>query len=117
MAQERRRIFIVGLRDDLGLEYQFPEPTHGTNRANSHTTMKDAIGDMPEWPEGEFYDREFHWYYLSREPRRESDKLSKTIVANPRHMPLFIAMIICSSHVFNSAKFIFKFGKPFSVGN
>ena len=27
VAQERRRIFIVGLRDDLGLEFQFPEPS------------------------------------------------------------------------------------------
>ncbi len=88
VAQERRRIFIVGLRDDLGMEYQFPEPTHGTNWASPHATMKDAIGDMPEWPEGEFYDREFHWYYLSRDRRRDWDKLSKTIVANPRHMPL-----------------------------
>ena len=88
VAQERRRIFIVGLRDDLGMEYQFPEPTHGTNRVNPHATMKDAIGDMPEWPEGEFYDREFHWYYLSRDRRRDWYTLSKTIVANPRHMPL-----------------------------
>ena len=43
---------------------------------------------MRKWPEGEFYDREFHWYYLSRDRRRGWDESSKTIVANPRHIPL-----------------------------
>ena len=88
VAQERKRIFIVGLRDDLGLEYEFPEPTHGEGREADRLTIRDAIGDMPEWPEGEFYARDFHWYYLSRDRRRGWDQPSKTIVANPRHMPL-----------------------------
>lgn len=88
VAQERKRIFIVGLRDDLGLEYEFPEPTHGEGRGMAHLSIRDAIGDMPEWPEGEFYARDFHWYYLSRDRRRGWDQPSKTIVANPRHMPL-----------------------------
>lgn len=88
VAQERRRIFIVGIREDLGLEYQFPTPTHGLASSQPHITIQQAIGDMPEWPEGEFYAREFHWYYLSRDRRRDWGELSKTIVANPRHMPL-----------------------------
>lgn len=88
VAQERKRIFIVGVRDDLGVDYEFPEPTHGEGRAAAHLTIRDAIGDMPEWPEGEFYARDFHWYYLSRNRRQGWDQASKTIVANPRHMPL-----------------------------
>lgn len=88
VAQERRRIFIVGIRDDLGLDYDFPEPTHGEGRANPRVSIRDSIGDMPEWPEGEFYAREFHWYYLSRNRRQDWTEASKTIVANPRHMPL-----------------------------
>lgn len=88
VSQERRRIFIVGLRDDLGLEYEFPRPTHGLGHAQAYTTLREAIGDMPEWPEGEFYDLDFHWYYLSRDRRRGWEEISKTIVANPRHMPL-----------------------------
>ncbi|QEL64786.1 DNA (cytosine-5)-methyltransferase 1 [Oryzomicrobium terrae] len=88
VAQERKRIFIVGLRDDLGVEYEFPEPTHGEGRGAAHLTIRDAIGDLPEWPEGEFYARDFHWYYLSRDRRRDWGEASKTIVANPRHMPL-----------------------------
>lgn len=88
VAQERKRIFIVGLREDLGLEYEFPKPTHGVGREAMHLTIRDAIGDMPEWPDGEFYARDFHWYYLSRNRRQGWDQASKTIVANPRHMPL-----------------------------
>ena len=88
VAQERRRIFIVGLRNDLGMEYQFPLPTHGPDLAQPHVVLRDVIGDLPEWPEGEFYDLDFHWYYLSRDRRRGWAQTSKTIVANPRHMPL-----------------------------
>ena len=88
VPQERRRIFIVGIRQDLGVEYTFPEPTHGVGRAQANITIRDAIGDLPEWPEGEFYDADFHWYYLSRNRRRDWDDISKTIVASQRHMPL-----------------------------
>lgn len=88
VAQERKRIFIVGIRDDIDIEYNFPLPTHGPSGTYPYKTIRDAIGDLPEWPEGEFYDRDFHWYYMSRDRRRSWNELSKTIVANPRHMPL-----------------------------
>lgn len=85
VAQERRRIFIVGMRSDLGVAYQFPQPTHA---AHTRLTISQALHGMPEWPAGEFYAREFHWYYLSRNRRRGWAEVSKTVVANPRHMPL-----------------------------
>ena len=88
VAQDRRRIFIVGIRKDLAASYEFPMATHGTPGGPPKTTIRDAIGDMPQWPEGEFYARSFHWYYLSRDRRRDWDEQSKTVVANPRHMPL-----------------------------
>lgn len=88
VAQERRRIFIVGIRNDFGVEYEFPTPSHGTGQQLPIVTIRDAIGDMPQWPEGEFYDLPFHWYYLSRDRRNGWDEASRTIVANPRHMPL-----------------------------
>lgn len=87
VAQDRKRIFIVGIRSDFGTDYQFPLPTHG-NSLMPHTTIRDAIGHLPEWPVGEFYDSDFHWYYLSRNRRQDWEQISKTIVANPRHMPL-----------------------------
>ncbi len=88
VAQERKRIFIVGVRDDLDFEYQFPSPTHGEGLGSPTLTIREALRYMRHWPEGEYYEREFHWYYLSRDRRRGWDEPSKTIVANPRHMPL-----------------------------
>jgi DNA (cytosine-5)-methyltransferase 1 len=88
VPQQRKRIFIVGTRDDLGVDYNFPVPTHGEGTGQPHITIRQAIGDLPEWPVGEFYDIDFHWYYMSRNRRQGWDETSKTIVANPRGMPL-----------------------------
>ena len=88
VAQERKRIFIVGIRDDFDVEYEFPKATHGVGFDRRFKSIKDAIGDLPIWPDGEFYAREFHWYYMSRNRRQNWNDASKTIVANPRHMPL-----------------------------
>lgn len=88
VAQSRRRIFIVGIRNDFDAEFEFPVPTHGDGMENPYSTIHEAIGHLPEWPEGEFYDHDFHWYYMSRNRRQDWNDLSKTIVANARHMPL-----------------------------
>lgn len=88
VPQERKRIFIVGIRNDLDGEYEFPKPTHGPGTQQPLVSIRSAIADLPIWPEGEFYARDFHWYYLSRDRRRDWDEVSKTIVSNPRHMPL-----------------------------
>jgi len=88
VAQERKRIFIVGVREDFDVEYEFPDATHGPNQQDEYVSIKEAIGDLPLWPEGEFYDYDFHWYYMSRDRRRDWILPSKTIVSNPRHMPL-----------------------------
>lgn len=86
--QERKRILIVGVRSDIGETFQFPEPTHGPGREKEFVTIRDAISDLPEWPEGEYWTEPFHWYYLSRNRRRDWGEVSKTIVSHPRHMPL-----------------------------
>ncbi|MGX2892281.1 DNA cytosine methyltransferase [Klebsiella pneumoniae] len=87
VAQDRKRIFIVGIHETFGVDFSFPTATHGEGLKKMNT-IRDAIGDLPEWPVGEFYDADFHWYYLSRNRRQDWDQISKTIVANPRHMPL-----------------------------
>lgn len=88
VAQQRRRIIIVGIRRDLGEKYSFPLPTHGEGCKEPVRTIADEIADLPAWPDGEFFDTPFHWYYLSRNRRRDWNELSKTIVANQRHIPL-----------------------------
>lgn len=98
VAQERKRIFIVGIRADFGLTYQFPDITHGIGLPDPYLTIKDAIGDLPLWPEGEYYNYDFHWYYMSRDRRRDWSEPSKTIVSNPRHMPLHPVSPIMTKH-------------------
>jgi DNA (cytosine-5)-methyltransferase 1 len=88
VAQTRKRVFMVGIRSDIGIRYKFPAPTHGTEGMHLGLTQKDVLRGMPEWPAGEFYDEDFHWYYLSRNRRREWNEPSATILSNPRHMPL-----------------------------
>ncbi len=88
VPQERRRLFIVGIRSDLGVNYRPPEPTHGPGRGMPWRTIHDAISGMALWPTGEYFDDPFHWYYMSRNRYRGWGEISKTIVSHPRHMPL-----------------------------
>lgn len=88
VPQERKRLVLVGLRRDLGLHYIFPPPTHGPLAEQPLHTIGQALQGLPDWPTGEFCEDEFHWYYLSRNRRRDWTEVSKTIVANMRHMPL-----------------------------
>lgn len=92
VSQERARLFFVGIRSDLGVRYEFPEPSHDPTGKSltlpSTPVLRDVIGHLPDWPEDEFDTQPFHWYYLSRNRRRGWHELSKTIVANSRHVPL-----------------------------
>ena len=89
LAQERVRVFIVGIHEDYGIKYEFSDPTHGPGGPVPYKTQRLVLGHMSdEWPAGEFYDRDFHWYYLSRNRYRGWDEQSKTVLANARHMPL-----------------------------
>ncbi len=88
VPQTRRRVFIVGIRSDIGVTYTFPSPTHGPGRKQPYVTQFDAISGMPKWPEGKFNTEGFHWYYLSRNRRRSWRRPSPCIVGHWRHVPL-----------------------------
>jgi DNA (cytosine-5)-methyltransferase 1 len=100
VPQRRKRLFIVGVRKDLGLEYEFPEPTHGSTKdvrrrgLLPYTSHGDAIRGLPLWPTGEFYERphdpegHFSWYYMSRNRKAAWAEPSFTVVANFRHTTL-----------------------------
>lgn len=88
VAQERKRVVIVGVRKDLNTGFEFPAPTHGPNAESEYFTIKEALTGLPDWPVGEYCEDPFHWYYLSRNRRRDWSELSKTIVSHMRHMPL-----------------------------
>jgi DNA (cytosine-5)-methyltransferase 1 len=55
VPQKRERVFIVGFRSDLGVEWSFPRPTHGLD-ALLHS----------QWVTGEYWDR--HGVTKSRRP-------------------------------------------------
>ncbi len=88
VAQYRRRIFIVGVRSDFkDFDYQFPVATHGIGKC-ALLTQEKVLAGLPEWPEGSFNDEPFHWYYLSRDRRRDWEEPSPCIVGHWRHVPL-----------------------------
>jgi DNA (cytosine-5)-methyltransferase 1 len=88
VAQNRRRVFLVGVRSDQNFEYEFPRPTHGEGRKFPFVTQKDVLMGFPEWPDGEFNTEPFHWYYLSRRRRYDWSEPSPCIVGHWRHVPL-----------------------------
>lgn len=89
VPQSRKRIFIVGVRSDINdFDYKFPEPTHGKEGQPPFVNLNEAIGSLPRWPEGEYFDCEFHGHYLTRNRKRSWDEPSYTIVANAHHVPL-----------------------------
>jgi DNA (cytosine-5)-methyltransferase 1 len=92
VPQERSRLFFVGIRSDIGATYEFPQPTHAVEADNSLPacpTIRDAIGDLPLWPDEHEYDTQpFHWYYLSRNRWRDWHEQARTVVAVSRHTAL-----------------------------
>ena len=87
VPQNRRRVFLVGIRSDLNFEYKFPKPTHGPG-LKPFVTQREALAGLPRWPIGEFNEEHFHWYYLSRKRRMPWGKQSPCIVGHWRHIPL-----------------------------
>ena len=79
---------LVGIHRRFHTEYEFPQPTHGVGAALPKATIRDALAGMPLWPTGEFNTDPFHWYYMSRNRRRDWDETAKTIVSRDRHIPL-----------------------------
>ena len=87
VAQDRRRVFIVGIRSDLDFQYKFPEARYGGDSGRKPLSQRDVLAGLPTWPEGEFCDEQFHWYYLSRNRRRPWSQPSQCIVGHWRHVP------------------------------
>ncbi|TSI02738.1 DNA cytosine methyltransferase [Lysinibacillus sp. BW-2-10] len=88
VPQMRERVFIVGVREDLDFDYQFPEPTHGLEEGLlPYVTLKEAIGDLEENP-GEWFEGSYSPMYLSRNRKKAWDEQSFTIQASGRQAPL-----------------------------
>ncbi|MGP4073965.1 DNA cytosine methyltransferase [Piscibacillus sp. B03] len=89
VPQDRERVFIVGVREDVDFEYHFPLPTHGDSlEMKPYVTLKDAIGHLKPTEIGEYDNSGFSSRYLSRNRKRNWDEVSFTIQASGRHAPL-----------------------------
>lgn len=80
VPQDRERVFIIGIRNDIQRNYRFPEPTH--NKGN-YVTLKEAIGDLRNNP-GEWMEGSFSPIFMSRNRRRSWNEVAFTVQASGR---------------------------------
>lgn len=99
VPQDRLRVFYVGFRKDLKVNFQFPEPlSHKPTLKDTIYDLKDnAIptldknktnGDKCKFPNHEYMTGSFSTIYMSRNRVRNWDEPSFTIQAGGRHAPL-----------------------------
>ena len=99
IPQDRKRVFFIGIRNDLNINYIFPE------KDNKIITLRDSIGDLASTaipakeknysnkeycviPNNEFMIGGFSSMFLSRNRVRPWNEVSFTIQAGGRHAPL-----------------------------
>lgn len=99
VPQDRKRVFFIGYRKDLGIKFNFPEPL------KEKYTLKDAIHDLKDSvlpakdknysnedactvPNHEYMLGNFSTIFMSRNRVRSWDEQSFTIQAGGRHAPI-----------------------------
>lgn len=99
VPQDRLRVFYVGFRKDLKIDFKFPEPfSHKPTLKDTIYDLKDnAIptleknktnGNKCKFPNHEYMIGSFSTIYMSRNRVRSWDEPSFTIQAGGRHAPL-----------------------------
>ncbi|MDB5122550.1 MAG: modification methylase [Mucilaginibacter sp.] len=103
VPQDRKRIFFVGYRKDLGIKFKFPK-TFTRDKFNKKT-LANTIGDLTKnalpaikkdftngdkclIPNHEFMTGDFSSIYMSRNRVRAWNEVSFTIQAGGRHAPI-----------------------------
>jgi DNA (cytosine-5)-methyltransferase 1 len=99
VPQDRKRVFFIGIRKDLGVKFKFPEVKF------PKISLEDAIGDLRDSvlpakkynktngaeckiANHEYMTGDFSTIYMSRNRVRNWDEVSFTIQAGGRHAPL-----------------------------
>ncbi len=102
VPQDRKRVFYIGFRKDLKIDFKFPSPT--TPNAKDKLTMKDAIGDLVntpvpalpknktngdlEIPNHEYYIGAYSTIFMSRNRVRGWNEQAFTVQASGRQCQL-----------------------------
>ncbi len=100
VPQDRKRVFFIGYRSDLGINFEFPRPTTLHNKI----VLSEAIGDLKDSalptigqltndknglvPNHEYMTGGFSSIYMSRNRVRSWNEVSFTIQASGRHAPI-----------------------------
>ena len=101
VPQDRKRVFFIGYRNDLGIEFEFPVPTTPSQKI----LLSKAIGDLKDTvlpaqqgnltngddclvPNHEYMTGGFSTIFMSRNRVRSWDEVSFTIQAGGRHAPI-----------------------------
>lgn len=87
VPQDRERVFVVGFRKELGVQFEFPTPIL------IKKTLKDAIYDLKDQSlngnmNHEITDTGYSSMFMSRNRVRGWDEQSYTVLAMDRHAPL-----------------------------
>ncbi len=99
VPQDRKRVFFIGIRTDLGFKFEFP------TRTFNKVSLETAIGDLTDGalpakeynntngencqiPNHEYMIGSFSTIYMSRNRVRSWDEQSFTIQAGGRHAPI-----------------------------
>ena len=118
---DRKRVFLVGVRRDIGLYYHFPMKTHDGEDSSFKLWRSHGAAIENLWPglPEEYYDRvnePFPWWYMSRNRKRPWNAPSYTISANWRHVPLHPAspaMYMAESNLADGWKQTWKFTEDY----
>lgn len=99
VPQDRKRVFFIGIRKDLGFKFQFPTITYPKiDLQKAIGDLKDSAlpalpfnktnGDNCKFPNHEYMIGDFSSIFMSRNRVRSWDEQSFTIQAGGRHAPL-----------------------------
>lgn len=87
VPQERKRLFLVGIRNDIKKEFFFPNKI--TERRNIRYAIEDIKNDKEIPNNNEVLELGYSSRYKSRNRQRQWDEPSFTIVSEVRHLALY----------------------------
>ena len=89
VTQIRKRVILVGVRNDIDFEYQYPEPAYGDEKKGLKkiVDLRTAIGDLEDNP-GEYFTGSYSSMFMSRNRKKSWSEPSFTIQASGRQAPI-----------------------------
>lgn len=83
VPQDRERVIIIGVRQDINKSYNFPKATN----TDSFVSLREAIGELVNNPD-EYMEGSFSSMYMSRNRRRDWNEVAFTVQASGRQAQL-----------------------------